>query len=450
MNRSEILNACENYWNPMAGIFYKIMGKTVEDYSSGNYVVDEEGNRFLDFAGSYGVFLAGHNNPEIQKVFLDHLFKLSGCNNEYNFESKKILGEKLSNLLPKGLDGFLYGNSGAEIAELALRIAFACLPRRNKIVIAENSYHGKTLGALNILGQESHRHPFGPYKMKVLKGRYGDINSFKEIIDEGTSAVFIEPVLGGPYLQTPPKGFLKELKLLCDRFGVLLVMDEIQTGFGRTGKLFGIDHDFVVPDIMLLSKGMTGGFIPMAVLCCRTEILDRIKSENNFSHKYLGTTGGTPLACAVAAAAIDYINSEGLISAAEEKGRYLSERFDEIKERFGDLIIAVPGVGLMQGLKLRNATVESALTMELNKRKVHVGHSLNEKVRHPVLRFYPPLAISIEEIDNMLFHLEAALKSLNKKSVGFYDRLNILTKRQYQIPRIILKNIAAKNEKRHN
>lgn len=446
MNKIDILNNCEKHWNPMAGLFYKIMNKTVEQKSFENYVYDTEGNKFIDFAGSYGVFLAGHNNPQIQQKFIETLGTIG--NYRYNNVSnphKRDFEENLKKILPKSLVKFYYGNSGSEISELALRIAFASDPDRKNIVVAQNSYHGKTLGSLNILGQNNHRTPFEPFNMNVSFATYGNIESFKSVIDSNTLAIFIEPILGGPYLQVPPKGFLKDLRNLCDHHDILLIVDEIQTGLGRCGKTFGFQYDNIVPDMLLLSKGLTGGFIPFSVLCCSKKIIDKVKSSKHFYQGLLKTTGGSPLACNIANSALDYILTPGLLDSANEKGLYILDKFKTLQRAYPHLILEVVGVGLMIGLKLRNPAVENILMMHLSKYKIHAGHSLNEKAKNPVLRFYPSLNIQKLDIDIMLEALQSSLELMSKKSSGYYSRLNILVRNQYKIPKFILNKIAHKN-----
>jgi putrescine aminotransferase len=447
MNNQSLYDIYSEHYNPTAGFLYQISAKPIESHSEGSFVIDEFGNKNLDFATLYGTFLVGHSNPEIQAAVLEQGAKLSCAPYGLVEENSARLTQTIAKLLPEDLNRVFFASSGSEGMEIALRAAWAYNAPRKKLVVAHNSYHGKTLGALNILGQFNHSRPFQPLKGEVNFVPYGDISAMKKAIDDQVAAVVLEPILGGPFLTVPPKGYLKQVAELCQQTETLLIADEIQTGFGRTGKLFAIEWDQVVPDIILLSKAITGGCTAMAVAVVRDEIVEKIEAIEDLPARYLGSdSGGSPLACAAAQAAIEFILEENLPQRAQDLGNKLKSGLELAAAKYPKLIKNAPGIGLMTGLRCRNPGVETAIAMGLAKRKIHVGHSLNETIPNPVLRFYPPLTVSAEEIDFVLEALEEVLVDLNRKPGIFFDFfLNPIAKYQYRLPKSLLLRMAAQN-----
>ncbi|KYC40902.1 hypothetical protein WA1_25125 [Scytonema hofmannii PCC 7110] len=269
----------------------------------------------------------------------------------------------------------------------------------------------------------------------------------KKPIGNGVAAVFLEPILGGAYLTVPPAGYLKEVETLCRQTNSLLVVDEIQTGFGRVGKMFAIEFDQVLPDIILLSKGITGGHTSIAIAVMRDTVVHKINTIQGLPARYLASeSGGSPYACAAAVASIEFIRRNNLPERAQQLGQRLRQGLKEAARKYPKLILDAPGVGLMTGLRVRNSAVETAITIELGKHKIHVGHSMNESAKYPVLRFYPPLTVTAEEIDRVLAALHEVLTSLNQKPALFYDLFNQLVKRQYRLPKKLLFRLAGLKE----
>lgn len=439
MNREQVIDVCDNNWNPTAATMYRISHRTMEQSAHGQWIHDNEGNKFLDFACSYGVFIVGHTQSYIQQAVQKQLDEVAirpygSCD-----ENTIKLMAKLADMLPGDLNRSYFCNSGAEAVELAMRASFEANPTRKKMVVISDSYHGKTLGALNILGQTGHRTPFTPLMENVEYVPFGDIAAMKRAIGDGVSAVFIEPVLGGPYLQVPPAGYLKQIECLCRETGSLLIADEIQTAFGRAGKMFAIEYDNIVPDMIILSKGLTGGHAAIAVTVMSEALERKLIDEQGIDPRLLTSgSGGNPYNNTAALAAIEFIEQQDLTGRAQRLGTRLLTGMRQICADYPQLVLEVPGIGLMTGLKCANPAVETAITMVMGKQNIHLGHSMNEKAAHPVLRFYPPLTVTEQEIDQCLAALEQTMKRLGSRPKLMFKLLNQLIKRQYTLPRKFL------------
>jgi len=448
MNRLQVIDTCDKHWNPSAATLYHISHRTIEKSSSGSWVYDEEGNRYLDSGCSYGVFIVGHGNVVGKERVTQQVRRMGMRPYGVTDSNTPALMKKLASILPGDLERFVFTNSGAEASEVALRIALAAQYPRKKIVAIENSYHGKTLGALNILGQRNHRTHFSPTFKDVQFVPFGDIVAMKDAIGDGAAAVFIEPVLGGPYLQIPPAGYLKQVEVLCRNTGTLLVADEIQTAFGRAGSMFGVDYDKVTPDMMILSKGLTGGHAAVAALTISRQLAEIVDSDKELSASFTGSgSGASPFSMAAALAALEVIMDDDLPARAVLLGTRLLSGMRKIASQYPKLILDVPGIGLMTGLKVRNPAIETAITVVIGRKGVHVGHSMNESAKHPVLRFYPPLTVTEEEIDRCLGALEETLKQVASRPLIAFDILNQIIKRQYRLPRWFLFKLAGVKEK---
>jgi putrescine aminotransferase len=444
MNRDQLIDACGRHWNPSAALMYRLAHRSVESHASGACVFDEDGRRYLDFACSYGVFIVGHCNPAVQARVLAQVGQAPAAPYGAAHPTCAAFMRKLASMLPGDLSRVFFANSGAEVSEMTMRAVLAAQAPRRRIVVIRNSYHGKTLGALNLLGQEGHRQPFLPLMDDVVFVPFGDIAAMRKAVGEGAAAVFLEPILGGPFLQTPPAGYVPSTAELCQRTGTLLVADEIQTAFGRCGRMFAIDeYPNVRPDVVLLSKGITGGHSSMAVAVFSETLVQRIDAIPGLPARFLASdSGGSPFACAAGLAAIEYIESNALHERAQVLGTRLLAGLRRVAERYPALVLDAPGTALMSGLKVRNPAVETAIAAGLSRLGVHAGHSLNEKAPHPVLRFYPPLTVTNEEIDEVLHALDLVMNGLSRRAIWTFDVSDQLVRRLYQLPPQLLYKLA--------
>jgi acetylornithine/LysW-gamma-L-lysine aminotransferase len=361
---------------------------------SGALLWDAEGREYVDCMGGYGVAIVGHANPRVAEAVKRQVELLTICHGSlYNNVRAEFL-EKLVSIAPKGLTRAFLSNSGAEAVEAAIKMARRHTGRR-KIVAMKGAFHGKTLGALSLTWGRKYREPFEPLLPDVAFTPFGDIEALSKVVDQDTAALFIEPIQGEGGILLPPDGFLKEAEQVAHRVGALLVIDEIQAGFGRTGRWWAHQHWGVEPDILCAAKGVGGG-LPLGVTLAREEVATALKVGEHTS-----TFGGNPLVCAAAKAAIEYVEEAGLLAQARENGAYFLEGLRRLAAKHLSAREA-RGLGLILALDLRRPV-----------RDVILG-GLREGVillyaGTTTLRFLPPLVITQEQIDRVLSALDQLL-----------------------------------------
>lgn len=435
MRREELLNTYKRHYNPTLGRLFDVAACPVESWAEGMRLFDERGVAYLDFAAGYGVFGIGHLNSRVQAEVQRQLARLPMTPPLLYNEAAARLMHKLAKLLPAALNRIFLASSGSEAIEIALRTAIWARPARTRLIAATNSYHGKTLGALGVMGQPHLRKLFEPLWREIQFVPFGDAAAMARAIGGGALAVFLEPILGGGHLTVPPDGYLAAVRESCTRTNTPLVIDEVQTGFGRTGTMFAIDREHIIPDILILSKGITGGHTSIAAAVMRDELARSVghayEADPNAAQQ---AAWSAPLVCAAASAAIDIIVEEDLPARAARHGAYLIARLRRTAEAYPTLVYDVPGRGLMTGVKLRNNIVESAVWMQLLKRKLLSGLSTNNHTAHPVLRFFPPLTVTRAEIDIATEAFHDAIKELARKPCLLYDLANQAFKVQHYLP----------------
>jgi putrescine aminotransferase len=390
------------YLNPPLARVMKLSGSPVELRASGSTIVDDAGNAYLDFAGGYGVFTLGHRHPRVVaavKAQLD-VMALSGRTMFNPLMGR--LAKRLAELTPGDLRISFFGNSGAEAVEGALKLARAATKRR-RIVATVDAYHGKTLGALSVSGHAAFREPFEPLLADVVHVPYGDLAAL-EAVAVDAAAIIVEPVQGEGGVNVPPPAYLPGIRALCDRTGALFIADEVQTGLGRCGALFACDLTGVVPDIMTLAKGLSGGVMPIGAYVARPAVWDAAYARAPLVHT--STFGGNALACAAALAALDVLVDDDLATAARERGAQLLDGLRAIAERHPLAIAAVRGAGLLAGVELTNEGYGGTIIPDLLKRGVTAAWTLN---RQRVIRLEPPLIVTRDEVDTALRAFDASV-----------------------------------------
>jgi len=409
----------------------------IEERGAGIYLSDHTGKRYLDFATSFGVFNLGHCNRAVRAAVLTQAERIASSPFCLVSEAEIKLRKRLQELLPGSLNSIIFAGSGSDSTEVALRLAILVTGRR-KIVSTTKGYHGKTLGALSIIGQRHLRQPFVPLLEDAVFADAGDPTSVVAAVDQQTAAVFVEPVVAGNYLVVPPKGYLAAIRERCDQTGALMVVDEVQTGFGRTGYLFGVDRDSVIPDIMLLSKALTGGHIPIAATAFSDTIAGHLAALS-LPHRqsFESPSAGWPIACAAALAAIEETIENKLVENAAKQGVVLLNGLQKLAALYPRLIRRADGLGLMTGIILRNRAVEFALYLKMARRGIVTGLSLNSVTRTPVLRFYPPLTVSFNEIAIFLEALEDSLRELNRLPAALLDIVHYAARYTPYFPRTL-------------
>ena len=317
----------------------------VIDRGKGAKVWDDEGREYIDCMAGYGVALVGHCNDRVVAAIKDQMEKLMVCHMSTYNTARSIMLKKLSNVVPTGLDKIFFSNSGAEAVETALKFSrkFSGKPG---VISMNGGYHGKTLGALSVTSSEKYRRPFEPLLDHIKFVPYGNTSKLVDSIDDKTGAVILEPVQGESGIIMPPPGFIQEVREICSRHSLVLIFDEIQSGFGRTGKMWAAENWNTIPDVVCVAKGIAGGF-PMGLTITKNEIIESMKIGEHSS-----TFAGNPLACAAASAAIDALVLDGLIENSAETGRYFKDLLVQLKEKH-KIVREVRGLGLMLALELR-------------------------------------------------------------------------------------------------
>lgn len=398
-----VIEKYSKHVNPYLGRLMAFAGFGVEMRGEGCEIFDHEGRAFLDFLGGYGCFSLGHRHPRVIAAVKDQLDTLPLSGKAFFSAKAADLAEKLAHISPEGLEYTFFCNSGTEAVEGALKLAKGSTGRA-KIVSTDNSYHGKTLGALATTGREKYRTPFLPLMPGVEFVPFGDAQAARAALDDQTACFIVEPVQGEGGVIVPPPGYLNDLREACDRVGALLIADEVQTGFGRTGKMFGSNHDGVVPDLMTFAKCLGGGVMPIGAVHGTSQVWDGVFGKNPLAHT--STFGGNPLACSAGLATIAVIEDEGLIERSERMGSILLRGLRDVANRHADTVREVRGQGLMIGFEFREDEVGELVVASLLKRGVCVAYTLNNA---RVLRFEPPLIIEQGMIDRAVEALDEAV-----------------------------------------
>ncbi|MBV9647225.1 MAG: aspartate aminotransferase family protein [Candidatus Eremiobacteraeota bacterium] len=396
----------ENYrrfLNPPLARVMKLSGSPLESSAQGSIIVDHTGKTYLDFAGGYGVFTVGHRHPRVVaavKRQLD-LIALSGKTMFNPLQGR--LARRLAEIAPGDLEISFFSNSGAEAVEGSVKLARAATGR-STIVATHNAFHGKTVGALSASGREAFQTAFRPLLADVVHVAFGDASVLDRALTDAACFI-VEPVQGEGGVVVPPEGYLRAARAACDRSGALFIADEVQTGLGRCGALFACNSDGVVPDVMALAKGLSGGVVPIGAYIARPNVWNAAYGKAPLVHT--STFGGSELACAAALAALDVLRDEDLVENARSRGEQLIAGARRIGEAFPDVIADVRGRGLLVGVELRSEGYVGTIVPEMLKDGVTVAWTLNQQ---RVLRLEPPLIVTEGEVEVALAALERAVR----------------------------------------
>jgi acetylornithine/LysW-gamma-L-lysine aminotransferase len=360
----------------------------------GAKVWDSSGREYIDCMGGYGVALVGHCNDKVVKAIKEQVEKLITCHSSCYNDARLAFLQKLISVAPKGLNKVYLSNSGAEAAEAAIKIARK-YTKKHGIVAMVGSFHGKTMGALSITYAQKYREAFAPLLEGMKFVPFGDATKLLNAIDDTTGAVFVEPVQGESGIHVAPDGYLQKVREICDSKGIALIFDEIQSGLGRTGKLWAGENWNVTPDIMCLAKGIAGG-VPMGATLARQEMMDALKLGEHSS-----TFGGNPLACAAGRAALECITDDGLVNNASSIGKYFKEGLLALKDKH-KIIREVRGLGLMLAAELR-FEVKDVLLDGIKEGLLMLYSGKN------IIRLLPPLVIDEHMVSNALSIMDKVL-----------------------------------------
>ncbi len=385
-----------NHLNPGLAKLLKFAGvEGVEERAEGCWVYDHEGNRYLDFLAGFGALNFGHRHPRIIAAVQEQLQKIPLSSRVLFNPMQAELAAALASLTPGDLQFCFFCHSGAEAVEACLKFARLATGRR-KIVAMQNAYHGKTLGALSASGREVYRQPFEPLLDWFVHVPFGDKEALAQAVDEQTAAVIVEPIQGEGGVIVPPDDFLSFVRKVCDERGALLIADEVQTGLGRTGKNFAVEHWGVVPDLMALAKSLGGGVLPLGAAVGTRRVFEPL-FDRPLLHS--STLGGNPLACAAGLAALQVLQEDRLADHAAQMGQLLLNGLQSLQQQFPDLIAEVRGKGLLIGVEFVNEDVAALTAAGLLQRRVLTAYTLNNP---KVIRLEPPLIVQPEHIDQAI------------------------------------------------
>jgi putrescine aminotransferase len=376
---------------------------------------DTLGKEFIDCLGGFGVYTAGHRNPEIVKVVKAQLKRYALHSQELVDPLRGYLAKLVSMCTPGDLKYSFFCNGGAEAIEMALKLA-RLASGKHYYISTVNGFHGKSLGAVSATGKGIYRKPYLPIIQGVQHVEFGKADAAETAIrnlvavGESVAAMIVEPIQGEAGIILPPEGYLKELREVCDEYGVFLILDEIQTGMGRTGSFWACEAYDVVPDILVFGKAFGGGIMPITGIIARPHLWTLELQENPW---ILGspTFGGNPLACAAAIAAIKFTIEKDMPAQIKKKGAYFMAKLEKLQKRH-PILVDVRGRGLLIGLEYPTPEIGWAVSKGLFKRGVMTGGTLNNS---KVNRIEPPGIISFKTIDIIIAKLDETLSEVTEK-----------------------------------
>lgn len=403
--------------------------------ASGAYLFDADGNRYLDMLGGFGMFNVGRNNPRVRQALVDALeLETPGSVQLGVSPLPALLAEELLKRAPASIGRVFFCNTGTEAVEAALKLGRAAT-KRSRVVACEHGFHGLTLGSLSVNGNPEFTDRFGPLLPGVAHVPFNDLDALeRELRSEDVALFIVEPVQG-KWCHLPDPGYLEGAQELCRRYGTLFCVDEVQTGFGRTGRFLALEHWGLEPDLVTLSKSLSGGYIPSGALLLRTEVFEAVfdSLENALSHG--STFAPNDLAAAAGLATLAELDERALVERSARLGEQLLERTRPFVERFG-VVKEVRGLGLMWAIEFDEPPAGSRTWRLLERARPGIfsqlvvvplfrehrilsqvaGHNLN------VIKVLPPLTLSEEDLDWLVSALEATLEQashLSRAAVGF-------------------------------
>lgn len=400
----EITRLYRDHVNPDLARVIRITGLgTLEDRAEGTRVWDHEGAEYLDMAGGYGMFSLGHRHPEVVQAVSEQLHRMPMSAKVFLSPVMARLAAALAEVAPGALQYAFFCNSGTEAVEGALKLARLATGRTG-FVATHGAFHGKSTGGLAVSGRPGYREPFQPLMPGVEHVPFGDLEALEQVVGPDTAAVILEPVQGEGGIHLAPDGYLQGVREICTRKGALMVADEVQTGLGRTGRLFAVEHWGVEPDLLVLAKALGGGVMPIGAILGTPEVWKAFRGRPLI---HTSTFGGNQLACAAGLATLRILQRDRLAERAETEGTWFLDRLRELVARHPDLCAQARGLGLMIGLELTQERYGGSIISEMAHRRVIAVYTLNQP---RVIRFEPPLTVSRQDLERTLEALEASIQ----------------------------------------
>lgn len=371
--------------------------------AEGSIIKDHGGKEYLDFTSGIGVLNLGHNHPSIIKAIYNQLNKHLHLSNFFYSDSQTLLAKELCEIFPSYK--VFFSNSGAESVEAGIKFARRYGIRKKgegvwNIISMRDSFHGRTLGALSLTWSKKYRKDFGPLLRGVSFVPFGDLNALRKKISPNTCAIIIEAIqIEGAGIRFASREFYEGLQRICAQRDIILIVDEIQTGLGRTGKLFAFEHYSLKPDIVLLAKALGGG-LPLGAVMVGSKVQKYIEVSDHAS-----TFGGNPLACAAGLAVLGRVKNRKFLKEVEEKGKYFFQRLSSLKEKYPAIIDEIRGIGLLWGVDLKEAGDSQRVIDKCREKGL-----LLLKAGAGTIRFLPPLTVKRKEIEGALKIFEGVIK----------------------------------------
>lgn len=383
----------------------------VEWSDEGSCFKDVNGKKYIDCLGGFGIYNVGHRNPKVVKAVQDQLKRQALHSQDLLDPLRAMLAKILAEITPGDLKYSFFTNSGTESVEAALKLA-KMHSDRTTFIATTRAFHGKSLGSLSGTAKGMFRKPFLPLIPGFRHVPFGDIDMMRKtfevcaMVGEDVAAVILEPIQGEGGIILPPENYLKEVRELCDKYDTLLIFDEVQTGMGRTGKMFAAELYDVVPDILCLAKAFGGGVMPAGAVVANEHVFKSL-----FANPFMHTTtfGGNPLACAAAIATINVLIEENLPDRAATVGEYFLNGLKEAATGHEDLVMEIRGQGLMIGIEFHEDEIGYALSKGMFDEGILVAGTL---VNSKTIRIEPPLTISIEDVDRVITTFKKVLSLL--------------------------------------
>lgn len=377
----------------------------VFERGEGSWLISNQGERYLDFGSGIAVNTLGHAHPDLISALTEQAAKVWHTSNLYRIEGQERLAEMLCEA--SFAEAVFFCNSGAEACEGAIKLArryhFANgQPERNRIITFEGSFHGRTLATIAAAGNPKHLEGFGPEAPGFDRLPFADHDAVEKAITDETAAIMIEPVMGEGGIKAIPKECLQGLRALCDKHGLLLVIDEVQTGIGRSGKLFAYEWADIKPDVMAIAKGIGGGF-PLGAVIATNEAAKGMVPGTHGS-----TFGGNPLGVAVGCAVLAAVLKDGFLEDVQQKASRLRQALAELEDKYPDMVEEVRGLGLLTGLKLKPA-VGDVVNACFEEQLLTVPAGDN------VIRLIPPLNVSNDELSDAVSRIGKAFEKVRQK-----------------------------------
>ncbi|MCE5198552.1 MAG: aspartate aminotransferase family protein [Armatimonadota bacterium] len=409
----EIAEKYRNYVNPGIANILKFSGFDVpEDWAEGCYIYDVSGRKFLDCVGGYGAFSLGHRHPKVVEAVKAQLDKEALKSHFFMSIELAEACEAMANVLPGDINYSFLCNSGTEAVEGALKAA-RIHTGRTEYVGAINGFHGKSYGSLSVSGREVYKEKFKPLLPVAKHVPFGDADAVAEAVTDQTAAVILEVVQGEAGVNIAPDGFFPKVREICTANGAMLILDEVRTGFGRTGKMFASEHYGIKPDIVTMAKALGGGVMPVGAFAANAEIWDSLFGSNPYLHST--TFGGNPLACAAVIAAIKTTIEEGLVERSARLGAKLLDGLKSVQAQYPNIVKDVRGKGLLAGIEFDHEDFAALMIAGCGRKDVLVAYSLNNP---KVIRVEPPLIIEESELDRAVAAISESVAETSEMLAG--------------------------------